>query len=485
MPDDADLNIAKLAVTVARGSIVAAAGCGKTEQIARATQIAEGRRLILTHTHAGVDALRARLKKLRVPSEKSHIDTIAGWCLRYAGSFPGRSGLVCGTPRTNKEWETVYEAAAKLIHSNAVKGVLETSYTGVFVDEYQDCSGMQHTVIQALAIHLPVCVFGDPLQAIFDFKGQKPVDWDTDVFPFFQMAGELTTPWRWKNSANSEMADWLVGIRAALEGRTAIDLASRPGCVIWDSLPQVPSLRHMKIVGKCKSLLGSSADDRIVVIGDPANINMRAGIAKKLASAGFTNIEPVENKALNDFARKIDYATGTARLECAVSFICACMTGVEETAFCEAVKSCQSGRKRGATNFGDLITTGVAVAGGGDDEALLDLLDGFHRRSKTRLYRKDMYFTMRAALRRRRSSRRDNPLSDAIWEVQNRARHIGRPIGKRSIGSTLLVKGLEFDHAVIIHAESMSRRDWYVALTRATTSVTILSPSEIIPLKDQ
>jgi DNA helicase-2/ATP-dependent DNA helicase PcrA len=40
------------------------------------------------------------------------------------------------------------------------------------------------------------------------------------------------------------------------------------------------------------------------------------------------------------------------------------------------------------------------------------------------------------------------------------------------------VKGLEFDHAVIIHADNMTRKDWYVALTRAAKGITILSPSE-------
>jgi DNA helicase-2/ATP-dependent DNA helicase PcrA len=71
-------------------------------------------------------------------------------------------------------------------------------------------------------------------------------------------------------------------------------------------------------------------------------------------------------------------------------------------------------------------------------------------------------------------------LADSIWEVQNRIRHVGRKIGKRSIGSTLLVKGLEFDHAVIVHTAKMTWKDWYVALTRATTSITILSPSELV-----
>ena len=88
-----------------------------------------------------------------------------------------------------------------------------------------------------------------------------------------------------------------------------------------------------------------------------------------------------------------------------------------------------------------------------------------------------MFFAMRTALQNRFIRPYDS-LIDAIWDVQNRARHIGRSIGRRSIGSTLLVKGLEFEHSVIIHAANMSKRDWYVALTRATNSVTILPPSE-------
>jgi hypothetical protein len=92
--EDTDSAIAHLASTLRLGIIVAAAGCGKTEQIANATQLSGGRRLILTHTHAGVDVLRQRLKKLNVPRTKFRLDRIAGWCLRYAASFAARSGLV-------------------------------------------------------------------------------------------------------------------------------------------------------------------------------------------------------------------------------------------------------------------------------------------------------------------------------------------------------------------------------------------------------
>ena len=93
MLDQLDCDFAKKAAAVTRGSIIAPAGFGKTEQIARASSVALGRRLILTHTHAGVDALRKRLVKLNVPSSKYRVDTIAGWSLRYGLSFPKHSGL--------------------------------------------------------------------------------------------------------------------------------------------------------------------------------------------------------------------------------------------------------------------------------------------------------------------------------------------------------------------------------------------------------
>jgi DNA helicase IV len=40
------------------------------------------------------------------------------------------------------------------------------------------------------------------------------------------------------------------------------------------------------------------------------------------------------------------------------------------------------------------------------------------------------------------------------------------------------VKGLEFDHAIIVHSANMTSKDWYVALTRASKTVTVLSPVE-------
>lgn len=125
MTDDAE-QIAFLAAHTKAGSVVAAAGCGKTEQIAKSAKMSK-RRLILTHTHAGVDALQKRLRAHEVPERNFRLETIAGWCLRYAASFPKRSGLADATPDETQDWDKVYTAARNLIRSGAVTHILAAS----------------------------------------------------------------------------------------------------------------------------------------------------------------------------------------------------------------------------------------------------------------------------------------------------------------------------------------------------------------------
>jgi hypothetical protein len=353
--------VAQIAASSSRGCIVAAAGCGKTEQIVLATRVSPGRRLILTHTHAGIDAIRLRLKKFQIPNNRYRVETIAGWCFLYASSFPRRSGHCLEKPRTNDEWDSVYKAAATLLTSGAVNRVLVSSYAGVFVDEYQDCTGPQHEVIKSLAEQLPVCVFGDPLQAIFDFKGQCPVDWDADVFPFFTKAATLTTPWRWRNAGNKELAYWLAGVRLSLKQGGSVDLRNSPKCVNWHHLPSNPNEQRAAIFARCQMVATLNKDDRLIVIGDSVNTNARAAIAKNLAKMRFRNIEAISCKHLYDFAQRIEASYGQVRLEAALDFICACMTGAERSEFLKSVRSHRNGGKSGVTKFGSLIEKAQSV----------------------------------------------------------------------------------------------------------------------------
>jgi DNA helicase-2/ATP-dependent DNA helicase PcrA len=160
-----------------------------------------------------------------------------------------------------------------------------------------------------------------------------------------------------------------------------------------------------------------------------------------------------------------------------MEFIGDCLTGTEQADFLKGIKSRQNGGRWGTAKFGDLINAGLAVVQSPAHEALLKLMQGFYKKEDTHCFRREMFYAMRAALRIK-CTRQSFTLADAVWEVHNRIRHAGRLISNKSIGSTLLVKGLEFNHAIVVHADNMTQRDWYVALTRATKSVVILSPSE-------
>jgi DNA helicase-2/ATP-dependent DNA helicase PcrA len=149
----------------------------------------------------------------------------------------------------------------------------------------------------------------------------------------------------------------------------------------------------------------------------------------------------------------------------------------------KAVKSHIRGGKLGLKAFQDLFPYTDRVIETGSRESMVELLSAIDARTKTNLYRPEMFFAMQAAMRLNADDP-NKPLADRVWEVQNSIRHIGRKFGRSSVGSILLVKGLEFDHSVIVHQPTMSNKDWYVALTRATKSIRILAPSEsLVPFK--
>jgi len=81
-------------LAINRGLVVAPAGCGKTQLITDALTRHAGPKpvLILTHTNAGVVALRARLDKAGAKPAAYRLSTIDGWAIRLITTFPQRAG---------------------------------------------------------------------------------------------------------------------------------------------------------------------------------------------------------------------------------------------------------------------------------------------------------------------------------------------------------------------------------------------------------
>ncbi len=177
----------KLAEYRGKGYVIAPAGFGKTHLIAEAVNEATSRQLVLTHTFAGVNALKGKMRFLGVPESKFHIDTLASWSLRLCLAYPYKSGWDKEQP-TGNEWTQLYEAAANLLAEPFAHKIISASYAGIYIDEYQDCSTSQHSLVEGLAKILPCRLLGDPLQGIFDFN-DNPVNWDTQIYPAFEHLG--------------------------------------------------------------------------------------------------------------------------------------------------------------------------------------------------------------------------------------------------------------------------------------------------------
>lgn len=113
--------------------------------------------------------------------------------------------------------------------------VIRASYAHLIVDEYQDCTVTQHRIVRALSQTLPTCVLGDPMQAIFGFA-EPLADWARDICEHFVPAGELGTPWRWRNTGTEPLGHWLLDVRARLATGQAVDLRTAPPDVTWVQL---------------------------------------------------------------------------------------------------------------------------------------------------------------------------------------------------------------------------------------------------------
>ncbi|GHA61986.1 hypothetical protein GCM10008927_29340 [Amylibacter ulvae] len=480
MPELSQEEVTAIIRATNAGSVIAAAGCGKTEQIVRTVKAISDdpevskRSLILTHTFAGVDVLHKRLRKLEVPASSYRLDTIASWCLRFAKNYPKTSEILKTNPQSNEEWRNVYPAAVKLLDSRSIDDVVLSTYDCVFVDEYQDCSAHQHELIVRLKQLVPVCIFGDPLQSIFEFDGV--VDWSDVVERDFPNVAKLTTPWRWRSEdSNTELGEYLVELREQIEAGGPLDFRIDGRGIQRSWLPDLPGPKSGKVLSTCLDTM--DLEGTLVVVAQSASEASRAKIAEKLAKQRFAVVEPVSCKPLAKHAKLIEQSGDEGRLSAVLDFVKLCVVGLRAD-FSSSVKSHQIGKRAGRSKFGELIDIGDRVTEPDGLTHVLDLIEGILDRDDIFSYRREILSMMLSALRTSRAT--GVALTEAAADVEAKTRHLGRHVARRSVGSTLLLKGLEFEHVVIVEYAGMTKEDWYVALTRATKSVTVLSSSAIV-----
>jgi AAA domain len=446
------------------GFVEAPAGCGKTEAIARTVGgFCEGRQLVLTHTNAGVDALTRRFRSLHVPASKYHVDTIAGWCWgwvrRYPsnGEYPGSPGIAV--------WPDVYPAMNNLLKKDFVrKGVLN-SYTGLIVDEYQDCTVAMHKLVASLKGLLPCRVLGDDLQGIFDFGGQDPVSWADVKAEFGNDLGALQTPHRWNKVNNHALGEWLLGARPDFRQQREPSYKGSP--------VERRTVTYAKVASELIGLTHAK-EGRICVIG-PKQRPLASATETTLVKNGYRVLEPNELSALRALIVALVDGTSGEKAVAVTKFLFRAHGGLpaNEKDFVEKLCAANSQQPRKADKKAlcQKHASGVTPAMLTDVLAYIGKIDGASCKLKQSMT------ALKSVLEQHVETGDD--LKTLYADEVAKRKHHSRSNVFRAVGTTLLVKGLEFDHAIILRDGNWLKNwggynDLYVALTRGARSVTLL-----------
>lgn len=456
---------------IMRGTVTAPAGCGKTQLIAHALAAHRERKpiLVLTHTNAGVAALRNRLDRADVPTSAYRLSTIDGWAIRLISTFPGRSAhdpeiMQLASPA--RDYQAIRDAAWNLLQGGHVSDVLKASYAHLIVDEYQDCSVPQHQIVYFLSLILPTCVLGDPMQAIFGFRGNALADWNQQVCAHFPVVGELTTPWRWRNAGAEALGQWLLEARRLLAAGQSVDLRNGPPeHVTW--IQAVPPNDHAQRLAAARTV-SPIADGRVLIIADSRNRATQQNFASQ--TPGASTVEAVDLQDLIAFANSFDVGSADA-LGQLLALAQSVMTNVGVPELTRRLESLQRGTARNPPNEAE--SRALTFMGAPSLAAAAALLSDLRALPNVRVHRPAILYGALKALRD--ACLGGDTLAETARRVREEGRLLGRPLPKRAVGSTLLLKGLEAEVAVLLNTEGMSVQNLYVAMTRGSMKLVVCS----------
>jgi hypothetical protein len=463
-----------------RGLVTAPAGCGKTELIARSLARHTGRRpmLVLTHTNAGVAALRGRLNRAGVPAKNYRLATIDGWAMRLISTFPLRSGhspKLLELVRPAKDYPEIRVTATNLLQSGCISEILFSSYERLVVDEYQDCSTLQHSIVVNAAAVLPTVVLGDDLQAIFNFGSDKLADWETETCKEFPEVGTLKTPWRWINAKAEELGRWLLDVRKHLKNRESINLKHAPSNVVLHVLDGSGSDHKIRL--EAARVQPPGKNESVVIIGESTSRKNQQLIASQ--TPGAITVEAVDFKDLIEFAHSFDLHDGDAISQLA-QFGQSLMTNAGAEHLIKRITSHRDKTSRIPPT--EVEQSALKFVASPSHASALDVLVEMNKQPGVRVHRPEI---LSAAIKAFKECGINTQLTlyDAAIRMRERNRMIGRRLGRRTVGSTLLVKGLEAEVSVVLHACELDAPNLYVAMTRGSKLLVLCSRNAVLKPK--
>lgn len=478
-----------------REFVEAPAGHGKTEAIALEVLKNQTNKkiLVLTHTNAGVNSLRKRLRKKNARSSQFEIQTIDSFCLNFSRFYPSVSGI----PKrfediSDIDYKKARDGAIRIFSKPDLRKFLRLKYCCLIVDEYQDCSKSQHDLVMQLSEEIDCLVFGDPMQGIFDFDSEG-FCWDNDLCKNFQkkQSIELNTPFRWINNNNEELGEWIKLAREQLvNGKRSLNQAPLNGNVEFINHVVEPDEFDRKAATEiCKNVPKSGSV--LALVYDKERPSLHHSIAKNMYRTSLQSIEKVESSKLLNILNNLDAFLSSFRrppvslYNLLRDFAKACMTGTPPLAQSLASKLSEfpkksidelreSGKRLQGYNkilYGMLLDIYEDKNSHESIKIILEIMN-YIEKSSEKQFRKELWHSALDAIRNYQKGE-FKTLKESGFMVRQKVSFIGRYFN-RVIGTTFLTKGLEFDHVIILNSSRLNDKNFYVAISRACKSLTFI-----------
>lgn len=484
--------------------LIAPAGHGKTTTIADFLLLCKrnSRQLVLTHTHAGIASLRKKFIHKNVPADCYQLETITGFAQRYVLNFLGKDCL----PSADKDnyFDVAVNKCLEILDSHLVQKVITSSYQGIIVDEYQDCTYAQHQMIMAIGKQLPLHILGDSLQGIFNFEGKPMVDFSSDL-AFFHEYKFLTIPWRWQET-NSKLGDAIYKMRCALERDAAISLQDSPSVGIRVfSYSGVPNEYDRDYLKWLRCIISYSESESTLILTPSyyekdkygrmrlrGDLQDRINLKNKFDFANsYIILDAIDSKKYYIVAKETDTFLNSCIQQRRIKRIQHFYDILEKMYFSNGYLDKWINRKENRlvprTKFKEEAKLLQDLWTEFDSNSSIKNLFNLFRKFCDLPEMKCQFPGIKNAIFKCfiYSIQHGCSLYEAMNRLKSIIRHQGRIIEGKCIGTTLLTKGLEFDTVIVMYPERFEdKKNFYVAISRACKTLVFITNQTNIKFND-
>lgn len=273
--------------------------------------------------------------------------------------------------------------------------------------------------------------------------------------------GVLTTPHRWIRAGNRPLGEWLLATRATFRQNREPDFYQSP--------IEYKTIQYRELGSELNTITNQKTG-RICVIG-PKTRRLPANIETTLVNRSYRVLEPNELSALRKLIRPLSEGSSRQKATAARRFLGAAFgsVSVNDYSFIENILKNENQRPRRR----DRKTLCENHTDGTTPRLLFDLLEYVENLDRVNCKLRESVSALKCILEEHIDKGTD--LKSLYADEISKRKYQSRNSILRCIGSTLLVKGLEFDHVVILRGQNWGNtKDLYVALTRGSKSVTLL-----------